>query len=76
MRKSAALVAGALMALGMGTPAAFADADAAAVAKDSDGDLSGNVVQVPVNVPVNVCGNTIDIIGVANPAAGNECKSH
>ncbi|MEU9557173.1 chaplin [Streptomyces fumanus] len=74
MRKSAALVAGAAMALGFGTPA-FADAGATAVAKDAEGDFSGNVTQVPVAVPVNVCGNTIDVIGVLNPASGNECEN-
>ncbi|CAM5724094.1 Chaplin domain-containing protein OS=Streptomyces fumanus OX=67302 GN=GCM10018772_05960 PE=4 SV=1 [Streptomyces fumanus] len=73
MRKSAALVAGAAMALGFGTPA-VADAGAPAVAKDADGSFSGNVVQVPVDVPVNACGNTIDVIGVLNPASGNECE--
>ena len=35
--------------------------------------LSGNVVQVPVHVPVNVCGNTISVIGLLNPAFGNTC---
>ncbi|MFV0135913.1 chaplin family protein [Streptomyces sp. HMX87] len=74
MKKSAALVAGTIMALGMGTPA-VADADTAAVAMDSEGDFSGNVVQVPVSVPVNVCGNTINVIGLLNPASGNECES-
>jgi hypothetical protein len=62
------------MALGSGTPA-FADAGATAVAQDTEGDLSGNVVQVPVDVPVDVCGNTIDVIGAPNPASGNECEN-
>ncbi len=35
--------------------------------------LSGNVVQVPIHIPINVCGNTINIIGLLNPAAGNTC---
>ena len=39
----------------------------------SPGVLSGNVVQVPVHVPVNVCGNTVNVIGVLNPTAGNTC---
>jgi hypothetical protein len=51
-------------------------ADARAVAAGSRGDLSGNVVQAPVNVPVNVCGNTINVVGLLNPAFGNVCKSH
>jgi hypothetical protein len=35
--------------------------------------LSGNVVQIPVHVPVNVCGNTISVIGLLNPTFGNTC---
>ncbi|MFE5113455.1 chaplin, partial [Streptomyces sp. NPDC056663] len=31
------------------------------------------VVQAPVDIPVNVCGNTVNVIGVLNPAAGNAC---
>ena len=72
MKKTAAVVAGAIMALGMAAPA-FADAGAEAAAVGSPGVLSGNVVQVPIHVPVNVCGNTIDIIALLNPAFGNTC---
>jgi hypothetical protein len=35
--------------------------------------LSGNVIQVPVHVPVNVCGNTVNIVALLNPAIGNTC---
>ncbi|GLW02319.1 hypothetical protein Slala05_59490 [Streptomyces lavendulae subsp. lavendulae] len=35
--------------------------------------LSGNLVQVPVHVPVNVCGNTVNVIALLNPAFGNTC---
>jgi hypothetical protein len=31
---------------------------------------------VPVHVPVNVCGNTISVIGLLNPAFGNTCVNH
>ncbi|GGZ78631.1 chaplin [Streptomyces echinoruber] len=72
MKKSAAVVAGAILVLGGAAPA-FADADADAVAAHSPGVLSGNVVQVPVNLQVNACGNTVDIVGLLNPAAGNVC---
>lgn len=37
--------------------------------------LSGNLLQVPVHVPINLCGNTIDIIGLLNPAFGNQCEN-
>lgn len=43
------------------------------VAAGSPGVLSGNVVQVPVHVPVNVCGNSVSVIGALNPAFGNTC---
>jgi ChpA-C len=67
-----AMVAGGVLA-----SAGYAQADAAAggEAKGSPGVLSGNAVQVPVHVPVNVCGNTIDVIGLLNPASGNACAN-
>ncbi|MEJ8667907.1 chaplin [Streptomyces sp. MS1.AVA.1] len=37
------------------------------------GLLSGNTVQLPVHVPVNVCGNTVNVVGLLNPAVGNTC---
>lgn len=42
-------------------------------ASHSPGVASGNTLQVPVHVPVNACGNTVDVIGVLNPAFGNTC---
>ncbi|MEV0224081.1 chaplin [Streptomyces sp. NPDC050704] len=55
--------------------AAVADSDPVGVAVDSPGVLSGNVIQIPVHVPINVCGNSINIVGLLNPAAGNECRN-
>ncbi|MFG2912376.1 chaplin [Kitasatospora sp. NPDC048298] len=52
---------------------ASAHAGAGGVAAGSPGVLSGNQVQVPVHIPVNVCGNTISVVGVLNPAFGNHC---
>ncbi|MEU1014767.1 chaplin [Streptomyces sp. NPDC005900] len=72
MKKSVTIVAGAVVALGMGAPA-FADAGAGGTAVGSPGVVSGNVIQVPVHVPVNVCGNTIDVVGLLNPVSGNKC---
>jgi hypothetical protein len=60
------------MALGMAAPA-FADAGAQGGATGSPGVVSGNAVQVPIHVPVNVCGNSIDIIALLNPTFGNPC---
>ena len=70
--KVAALAAGSLMVIGVASPA-MADSDADATASNSPGVVSGNVVQVPVHVPVNVCGNTVNVIGLLNPAFGNTC---
>lgn len=56
-----------------GAGLALADAGAQGEAVGSPGVLSGNLVQVPVHIPVNVCGNTVDVIGLLNPAFGNTC---
>ena len=72
--KAAVVVAGIVMAMGSAAPA-MADAGADGTAKDSPGVVSGNVIQVPVHVPVNVCGNTISVIGLLNPAMGNSCSN-
>jgi hypothetical protein len=72
MKKTVAVVTGAILALGLAGPA-FADADAKGAAIGSPGVLSGNVVQVPIHIPINVCGNTINIVGLLNPAFGNTC---
>ncbi|MBL1080586.1 chaplin [Streptomyces actinomycinicus] len=74
MKKTAALVTGAILALGLAGPA-FADADATGTANNSPGVLSGNVVQVPIHIPINLCGNTIDIIALLNPALANHCSN-
>ncbi|MFD3921179.1 chaplin [Streptomyces sp. NPDC058595] len=71
--KAAAVLAGTGAVLAGGAGMAVADAGAEAAAVGSPGVLSGNVVQVPVHVPVNLCGNTIDVIGLLNPAFGNQC---
>ncbi|MGW1721218.1 MULTISPECIES: chaplin ChpH [Streptomyces] len=71
---AAAAATGGLVLAGAGL--AVADAGAQGAAVHSPGVLSGNVVQVPVHVPVNVCGNTISVIGLLNPAFGNTCVNH
>ncbi|MCL2729372.1 MAG: chaplin [Actinomycetia bacterium] len=67
-----AMVAGGVLA-----SAGYAQADAAADGDTagSPGVLSGNSVQAPVHIPINVCGNTIDVIGLLNPASGNACAN-
>jgi LPXTG-motif cell wall-anchored protein len=34
--------------------------------------LSGNAVQLPVHLPVNVSGNSVTAVGLGNAAVGNE----
>ncbi|MGI5373032.1 chaplin family protein [Streptomyces sp. CA-251387] len=66
------------MAVAVPVSAAFAAHAASAAdgaAADSPGLLSGNTVQLPVHVPVNVCGNTVNVVGLLNPAAGNKCAN-
>ncbi|MFF2655672.1 chaplin [Streptomyces sp. NPDC058045] len=48
-------------------------ASAKGLAAMSPGVLSGNVVQVPIDVPINACGNSVNVVGLLNPAFGNAC---
>ncbi|MFF2008751.1 chaplin [Streptomyces sp. NPDC058195] len=63
--------AGGVLALSGGY--AHADAGASGEATNSPGVLSGNSVQIPVHVPVNLCGNSVDVVALLNPAFGNTC---
>jgi hypothetical protein len=71
--KTVALSAAAVGLALSGAGVAAADAGAIGTASNSPGFLSGNLIQVPVHVPVNVCGVTVDVIGLLNPAFGNTC---
>ncbi|MFE1955604.1 MULTISPECIES: chaplin [Streptomyces] len=77
-RTAKAVVFSAVAAAAMAGSAGVASADAGAhgAAVGSPGVLSGNLVQVPVHVPVNVCGNTVDVIGLLNPTFGNTCVNN
>jgi hypothetical protein len=68
-----ALGTGAVVISGAGLASANAGAQGEAVG--SPGVVSGNAVQVPLHVPVNVCGNTVDVIALLNPAFGNACAN-
>ncbi|MFG3245248.1 chaplin [Streptomyces sp. NPDC048187] len=57
-----------------GSPA-LADSQADGIATNSPGAVSGNALQAPIDVPVNACGNTVDVIAALNPAFGNECEN-
>ncbi|MFH8888037.1 chaplin [Streptomyces sp. NPDC054904] len=71
--KSAGLALAVGLAVMGGASAASADANAEGIAAGSPGVLSGNLIQVPVHVPINVCGNSVNVIGLLNPAVGNVC---
>ncbi|MFB7241431.1 chaplin [Streptomyces populi] len=68
---AAAAASGALAAV---VPA-HADSAADGATAGSPGLISGNTVQLPVHVPVNLCGNTVNVAGLLNPAAGNRCAN-
>ncbi|MFJ7297214.1 chaplin [Streptomyces collinus] len=57
------------------TVPAYAGSGADGATAGSPGVVSGNTVQSPVHVPVNVCGNTVNVVGLLNPAAGNICAN-
>ncbi|MFF2813069.1 chaplin family protein [Streptomyces sp. NPDC058000] len=65
--------AGGVLAMAAGY--AHADAKAAGGTANSPGVGSGNTIQAPIDVPVNVCGNTVDVVGLLNPAFGNHCAN-
>lgn len=73
----AVVAASGAMAVALPVSAAFAadGAGARGAAAGSPGLISGNTVQLPVHVPVNVCGNTVNVVGLLNPAAGNACAN-
>lgn len=50
-------------------------AEASAVSKGSYGVGSGNIVQVPIDVPVNACGNSVDGLAVFDEATKTSCHN-
>ncbi|UWE13403.1 chaplin [Actinacidiphila bryophytorum] len=44
-------------------------------AHGSPGVLSGNSVNIPVEAPVNVCGNSVDVAALLNAVSGNSCAN-
>ncbi|MDH6124401.1 chaplin [Kitasatospora sp. GP82] len=75
VKKAAALAGAAASLVLAGAGVANASTAATGVASGSAGILSGNLVQAPVHTPVNACGNTVDVIGLLNQAAGNGCTN-
>ncbi|GBQ02515.1 DUF320 domain-containing protein [Streptomyces spongiicola] len=73
MRIASTVAALAVTGVLAGAGSAVADSGASATAFGSPGVLSGNVIQIPVHVPLNVCGNSIGVVSLLNPAVGNVC---
>ncbi|MGW7255730.1 chaplin [Streptomyces sp. NPDC054834] len=69
----AALGTGAVVLSGAGLAAAGAGAEGAAIG--SGGLASGNVIQVPIHAPINVCNNTVHGLAALNATFGNACKN-
>ncbi|MEU6402262.1 chaplin [Streptomyces sp. NPDC046985] len=73
--KAAAVALGTGAVVLSGAGLALADAGAQGGTADSPGVLSGNTVQVPIHVPVNLCGDSVNVIGALNPTFGNACAN-
>ncbi|MEV4945039.1 chaplin [Streptomyces sp. NPDC053755] len=73
--KAVVLTIGVAASVAGATGVAAADSGAEGAALNSPGAVSGNVVQVPVHVPINLCGNTVNVIGLLNPSFGNTCAN-
>ncbi|MEU1309574.1 chaplin [Streptomyces cinnamoneus] len=69
----AAVLTAAVGTVVAGAGVATADAGAQGAAVGSPGVISGNVIQVPIHIPINLCGNSIDIVALLNPTFGNTC---
>lgn len=48
---------------------------ATAISSHSGGVLSGNIVQAPVNLPVDACGTSVTAVGADSSTAGANCSS-
>ncbi|KQX81749.1 MULTISPECIES: chaplin [unclassified Streptomyces] len=72
-KKAAVALTVAGIAAGASAGAAVADSGAEGAAVKSPGVISGNAIQVPLNIPINICGNTLNVVALLNPAFGNVC---
>lgn len=78
-KKAALVIAAAGIAAGASAGSAFAtgpSADAQGAATGSPGVGSGNLVQAPIHIPANVSGNSVNVVGILNPAFGNHAVNH
>ncbi|KJK54878.1 chaplin [Saccharothrix sp. ST-888] len=75
IKKAAAVGAAVVGIVAAGAGTAVASANATGAAVNSPGVASGNSIQVPIHIPVNICGNSADLVGLLNPAFGNACSN-
>lgn len=69
------MTTGGLLMTGLGMANAHADTTATGNTTHSPGIGSGNLLQLPVNAPINVCGNQLDVIGILDAVTGNSCEN-
>ncbi|QYC45740.1 hypothetical protein Nocox_40985 [Nonomuraea coxensis DSM 45129] len=71
MLKKTLVLVGAAAALALSAPVAHAD-----ITSGNGSILGGNQVNVPISVPVNVCGNAVAVIGVSVAGCKGGATSH
>ena len=69
------LTTGGLLLGGIGMATAQADTSATGATADSPGVASGNLINIPINLPINLCGDTLNVVGLLDPAADNSCSN-
>lgn len=70
------MTTGGVLVTGLGMSTAHADTAATGATTNSPGIGSGNLIQVPINAPINICGNQVDVIGLLNTDHGSFCANH
>lgn len=68
-------VAGARNTDGHSSCSSSSGASAESSTEHSGGVASGNTIQAPVNLPLNICGNQAVVAGVLNAVAGSKCAA-
>src|SRR5438270_13335314 len=74
-RVALGMTTGGLLMTGLGMTSAHADTTATGETAHSPGIGSGNLIRLPVNAPINVCGNQLDVIGILDSVTGNSCSN-
>jgi len=72
-KKAAVVTVAATSLIVAGSSAAFAGSEAEGAAVGSPGVLSGNLIQIPVSIPTNECGNTTHTASGLNRDFGTIC---